>query len=80
MNVHDLVHFKNDERTDKNWFVAEVLITKMEHFDGLVRLRDMKVAELDFPGMKDANASWTLRKEENCLKKDTRTNWKIFRQ
>lgn len=55
MNDHDLVHFKNYERTDKNCFVAEVLITKMENFDGPVRLRDVKVAELDFPGMKDAN-------------------------
>lgn len=56
MNDHDLVRFKNDEGTDKNWFVADVLITKMENFDGSVRLRDMKVAELGFPGMKDANA------------------------
>lgn len=51
-----MVHLKNDERTDKNCFVAEVLITKMENSDGPVRLRDIKVAELDFPGMKDANA------------------------
>lgn len=28
----------------------------MENFDRLVKLRDMKVTELDFPGMKDANA------------------------
>lgn len=56
MNDHDLVRFKNDEGTDKNWFVADVLITKMENFDVPVRLRDMKVAELGFPGTKDANA------------------------
>ena len=55
MNDPDLVHFKNDERINKNSFVAQVLITKMENFDRLVRLRDMKVTELYFPGMKDAN-------------------------
>lgn len=35
--------------------MAEVLITKMENFDGPVRLRDIKVAELDLLGMKDTN-------------------------
>jgi len=56
LNDHELVHFKNDGRINKNWIVAQVLITKMENLDRLVRLRDMKVTELDFPGMKDANA------------------------
>lgn len=56
LNDHDLVHFKNDERIIKNWFVAQVLIAEMENFDRLLRLRDMKVTGRDFPGMKDANA------------------------
>lgn len=48
MNDHNLVHLKNDERTDKNCFVAEVLITKMENFDELVKLRDIKWQSLIF--------------------------------
>lgn len=79
LNDHDLVHLKKDERIMKNWVVAQVLIAEIENFDRLVRLRDMKVTERDFPGMKDANAFRTPRKGRE-LKKDIRTNWKIFRQ
>lgn len=43
LNDHDLVHFENSERINKNWFMAQVLIAKMENFDRLVRLRDIKV-------------------------------------